>query len=377
MSDGLDNTDDDRKGGPRYAPGVRLVALARMAAGSRAGITIEHVMEELCVRRRTAERLIVALGEAFAELERIPGRDGEPTRWRLPGPAAAPLAVVGPEVIAAIEASAREHHARGEVERGQLLRHGALSLRVMMRPEVLRRAEPDIEGLMQGEGIAMRPGPRAVIPTGMLQTLRRGILGMQLVAIRYSSGSARRGDGAAATAGSDAASATRIIHPYGILYGGRGWLVAHVEGTPAMRLWRLDRILSADLLDRTFIRQEEFSLADYAARSFGVFQEEPVKVRLRFIPSAASEAGSWMFHPTQVLEPQEDGALVVSFEAGGAREICWHLFQWGGEVEILAPETLRETMREMLTASLDAHGAAGSPVRASAGGAGKLIKHPA
>jgi len=26
-------------------------------------------------------------------------------------------------------------------------------------------------------------------------------------------------------------------NPYGILYGGRGWLVAHVDELPEMRLW--------------------------------------------------------------------------------------------------------------------------------------------
>ena len=137
---------------------------------------------------------------------------------------------------------------------------------------------------MEAEGIAMRPGPRPVIAAGVLPTLRRAILGMQLVVVRY--------------AGPDAEEpATRILCPYGILYGGRGWLVAHVDGLPEMRLWRLDRIVSVDLLDRGFARREDFSLADYAAQSFGVFQEEPIDVVLRFAPEAADDAAGWVFHP--------------------------------------------------------------------------------
>jgi hypothetical protein len=50
-----------------------------------------------------------------------------------------------------------------------------------------------------------------------------------------------------------------------------------------LRLWRLDRIASVDLLDLGFARREDFSLSAYAARSFGVFQEEPVDVVLRFV----------------------------------------------------------------------------------------------
>ena len=55
----------------------------------------------------------------------------------------------------------------------------------MMRPEALRRAEPDIAALMEAEGIAMRPGPRPKVAPGVLSTLRRAILGMQLVVIQY------------------------------------------------------------------------------------------------------------------------------------------------------------------------------------------------
>ena len=121
-----------------------------------------------------------------------------------------------------------------------------------MRPDALRRAEPDVAALMEAEGIAMRPGPRPVIAPGVLPTLRRAILGMQLVVVRY--------------AGSDADEpTTRILCPYGILYGGRGWLVAHVEEMPEMRLWRLDRMVSIDLLDRGFARREDLDLAAYAA----------------------------------------------------------------------------------------------------------------
>src|ERR1700731_3261162 len=120
---------------------------------------------------------------------------------------------------------------RGEIDRAALLLEATTPLKAVMRPDALRRAEPDIAALMEAEGVAMRPGPRPVLAAGVLSTLRRAILCMQLGGVRY--------------AGPDAAEpATRILCPYGILYGGRGWLVAHVDGLPEMRLWQLDRIVS-------------------------------------------------------------------------------------------------------------------------------------
>jgi predicted DNA-binding transcriptional regulator YafY len=187
---------------------------------------------------------------------------------------------------------------------------------------------------MEAEGIAMRPGPRPVIAPGVLPTLRRAILSMQLVVVRY--------------AGPDADEPnTRILCPYGILYGGRGWLVAHVDELSGMRLWRLDRIVSIDLLDRGFARCEDFDLAVYAAQSFGVFQEEPIDVVLRFEPEAANDAARWIFHPTQRFEREPSGSLIVRFRSGGLQEMCWHLFTWGTAVRVIEPQELRMKLTAM------------------------------
>jgi predicted DNA-binding transcriptional regulator YafY len=204
----------------------------------------------------------------------------------------------------------------------------------MMRPSALARAETDIAALMEAEGVAMRPGPRPVVAAGVLPALRRALLGVQPVVVRYA------GPGATEPV-------TRILCPYGILYSGRGWLVAHVDGLPEMRLWRLDRIASVDLLDRGFARRKDFDLAAYAAQSFGVFQEEPIDVVLRFEPDAADDAAGWVFHPSQTMEREADGSLTVRFLAGGVQEMCWHLFTWGTAVAIAQPDTLRAAMEQM------------------------------
>ena len=161
---------------------------------------------------------------------------------------------------------------------------------------------------------------------------------MQLVVIQYEGPDSEK-------------SNARILCPYGILYGGRGWLVAHVDGLPEMRLWRLDRIVSIDLLDRGFKRREDFDLMTYAAQSFGVFQEDPIDVALRFTREAAEDASGWLFHPSQSMEHEKDGALTVRFRAGGLREMAWHLFTWGDAVTILAPEDLKAMMLDCLEAS--------------------------
>jgi predicted DNA-binding transcriptional regulator YafY len=318
-----------------------LLRLARHLAATRTGLTLDEMATELEVGRRTAERLRDSLAHMFPQMD-CWDDDERVRRWRLPGSALVGVIDVRAEAVAAIETSARECEVRGEADRAALLREASTTLRAVMRPDALRRAEPDIAALMEAEGVAMRPGPRPVLAAGVLPTLRRSILGMQPVVVRY--------------AGPDTVEpATRILCPYGILYGGRGWLVAHVDGLPEMRLWRLDRIVSVDLVDRGFKRREDFDLAAYAAQSFGVFQEEPIDVVLRFAPDAAEDAAGWQFHPTQSTAREAGGALTIRFRAGGVQEMCWHLFTWGTTVSVLAPEGLRTAIAEMGIATAQHH----------------------
>jgi predicted DNA-binding transcriptional regulator YafY len=332
----------------RYAPAERLLRLARHLAGTRTGLTLDEMATELEVGRRTAERLRDSLVAMFPQMDWWDDEE-RVRRWRLPGSALVGVIELRAEAVAAIETAARECDTRGEDNRAALLREASTTLRAVMRPDALRQAEPDIAALMEAEGIAMRPGPRPTIAAGVLSTLRRAILSMQLVVVRYASPDCLE-------------SAARILCPYGLLYGGRGWLVAHVDDLPEMRLWRLDRIVSVDLLDRGFSRREDFSLQTYAAQSFGIFQEEPFDVVLRFTPAAADDAARWLFHPSQSVKEEPDGTLTVRFRAGGMQEMSWHLFTWGSAVSVIAPVTLRIMLAKLAAAAACHHETCSDPL---------------
>jgi predicted DNA-binding transcriptional regulator YafY len=72
---------------------------------------------------------------------------------------------------------------------------------------------------------------------------------------------------------------------------------------------------------------------------------------LRVTPGGAAEARAWRWHPTQTVEDRPDGGVEVRFRASGMRELAWHLFSWGDQVEIVGPERLKAMMREALEAA--------------------------
>ena len=114
------------------------------------------------------------------------------------------------------------------------------------------------------------------------------------------------------------------------------------------RLFSLANISAVDLTEFSFPRRGDFSLAEFARRSFGVFQEAPISVVLRFAPEAAEDAARWLFHPSQSMTCGKDGSITIRFRAGGMQEMCWHLFTWGTAVTVAAPKELRIRLAELL-----------------------------
>ena len=138
----------------------------------------------------------------------------------------------------------------------------------------------------------------------------------------------------------------RIVEPYAVLIGIRRYLVAKPKADTEgpIRYYVAERIQSAVLTGESFVRDPGFDINQHAQRAFGAFQNDAEfgEVVWKFKPGVASHARAFLFRPTQVLEDQPDGSLIVRFSASGHLEMCWHLYMWGDQVEVLAPEILRK-----------------------------------
>ena len=129
-----------------------------------------------------------------------------------------------------------------------------------------------------------------------------------------------------------------------LLGEGRQYLVAFSDYAQDVRLFALAGFERIDLTEDVFERPADFNLGAWMQRSFGIWQENVYDVVWRFTPEAAPDARLYLFHPTQVMTDEPDGSLTVSFRAGGLWEMCWHLFRWGYQVEIISPMELRKAM---------------------------------
>lgn len=337
----------------RYERMGDLLRLAITLSGTRAGLSVAEIADSQRVHQRTAERMLAALRDAFPQIESIPG-DGRSLRWRLPQGALRGILATDAVELLEIESAARRLREEGAAEgRAEALETVAAKIRAALRPELLRRTETDTAALMEAEGTALRPGPRPHVAEHVLKGVRDAMLKLHRLRITYASG-------ALPPPGRE-----RIVEPLGVLHGQRPYLVAQIAGrafSPAV--FRLDRIMALEVLPDPFVRPASFSLQDYAARSFGVWQELPIEVTLRFTGTAAEEAMHYHFHPTQTRMPQSDGSLHVRFTAGGRLEMMQHFVTWGTLVEVIEPALLRAELAAWCGALAEHHRAAECPTSA-------------
>lgn len=318
----------------RYERVEDILNLAVMMQGSAEGASLGDIMERFGVSRRTAERMRDAVLRAFPQAGEVGLGDGY-KRWRIPAGTLNGLMSVPVGELAELQQAARRLERDGLDEQAALL-SGLADKVVALIPRARRVAlEPDMAALLEAEGLAMRPGPRARIADGVLAALREAILACGRVRLHYRSGITGE-------------ASRQPVEPYGLLYGNRPYLVAFNLNRRIrdFRLFRLSGVERVELTGETFERREDFSLRDYAARSFGVFQEEPVDVAWRFTPEAAPDAREYLFHPTQTVEEEPDGGLVVRFKAGGLREMAWHLYTWGDAVDVIEPRNFWQRVED-------------------------------
>lgn len=318
----------------RYEKADNLLQLALEMQAARFGLSLQDIQERFAIGRRTAMRMRDAVLRNFPQAEEVD--TGEKTkRWRIPSGTLDRLVSFSAEELADLERAISMMSASGQSDAAMRLRDLRTKVKTIQPADIARRTAPDIDALLEAEGFAMRPGPKPRVSGEVMEELRDAVKACAKVRIAYRN---RR----------NGKVNDRLVHPYGFLFGYRNYLVAFHEHPKAndFSLFSLSNIQSAEVLEDSFERDEAFSLPDFAARSFGVFQSEPEDVVWKFTPEAASTAAEFDFHPTQVLEPQDDGSLIVRFRAASDLEMAWHLYMWGDKVDVLAPDSLRDMVRD-------------------------------
>ena len=319
-----------------FAKAQELLKLAMMAT-RRSGVSLDEIMEEFGCVYRTAQRMTEALEAAFPQTETSEGDDRK-KRWRMPSRHVAALLSPSPEELAALSNGIAQLEQAGLLQEAALAKSLDRKVRALVPPEKGTRLAVDEEALLEALGHAARPGPRPAANRDVDLAIYEALKGPFLLRFPYR----KRGQ---------AKPVERIVAPHGLLLGVRRYLVARDIAKPPsapLQHFRVEEIEAAEVLEESFEFDHGFDIRRHAEKGFGSFENaaEYGDVVWRFSPEAAAHARRFVFHPTQTVEDEPDGSLLVRFKASGLLEMCWHLYAWGTAVEVLQPEQLREMVHQ-------------------------------
>jgi len=136
------------------------------------------------------------------------------------------------------------------------------------------------------------------------------------------------------------------VDPYTLLfYKGGLYLLAFAHNRRGLRTFAAERISAVELEKERFEIPDDFRPEEQFRSAFGIVEELPMQVRIRFAPAVAQTVKERIWHATQKLRSCKDGSVELSFTAGGKMEIISWLLSYGAHAEILEPSELREEMR--------------------------------
>jgi predicted DNA-binding transcriptional regulator YafY len=130
------------------------------------------------------------------------------------------------------------------------------------------------------------------------------------------------------------------------------------EPPDELRTLKVERICRAELIDERFALLEEFDPYNLLSHAWGIWytDQPPVEVALRFSPRVAGRVAETRWHPGERVEPQPDGSLIWRVEIAEPLEMLPWIRGWGADVEVLAPEGIREMLRQEMRAAAEIYG---------------------
>ena len=149
-------------------------------------------------------------------------------------------------------------------------------------------------------------------------------------------------------------SLSRIISPQQLVHYRDNWYVdAWCHLRKEVRSFAIDAISESEQLDVDAKDLDSEQLRVSMKSGYGIFGGEANSfAKLKFSPERARWVQHEVWHPAQVGKLNEDGSYTLEFPYSDERELIGDLLKHGAEVEVLSPQTLRQSVSHEIRKSL-------------------------
>lgn len=133
----------------------------------------------------------------------------------------------------------------------------------------------------------------------------------------------------------------RAVDPYRLWYANNGlYLVGHDQWKNDLRVFAVDRIQWVKPTNRRFEIPPDFDFEKFTATAFNMIWGETQEVKIRFSPWQAKYIQERTWHPSQQIESQPDGSMILTLRVADLGEVKRWLIGFGAEAEVLEPHEL-------------------------------------
>ena len=141
-----------------------------------------------------------------------------------------------------------------------------------------------------------------------------------------------------------------ILSPYLLEPSGIGfatYVIGHSSSADQLRTYKVERIQSAQLLREGFEIPETFPGLELLKNAWSIYYgDETIEVVLRFNPEVARrvQETNWRTATPPQPDPEKPNHLRLTFHVADTTDLKPWIRTWGANVEVLAPESLRDEM---------------------------------
>ncbi|ANY71243.1 transcriptional regulator [Paenibacillus ihbetae] len=133
----------------------------------------------------------------------------------------------------------------------------------------------------------------------------------------------------------------RIVAPYGLVLVQGNWImIARCDLRQEVRHFRLSRMRDVTVLEERYSLPHGFKLSQYRPPD-----DRKLHVMIRANPEMTDKIAETAGFYIEAAE-QRERSLLVQFRVRQPEELLPHVLSWGGDVEVLEPESFRNRIRE-------------------------------
>lgn len=206
--------------------------------------------------------------------------------------------------------------------------------------EGARRRVEEVLALLPDEAVPDETGDRVARgpfthDAALFAELRRALRERRVARVAY-----RRSDATS--------SESRDVRPYALAAARDAWyLVAHCERAGEVRIFRLDRMASVEVLDAAYEIPADFALDDWVHDGMAFRAEHAGTLRVRYGPAVAR----WIAE-REGRAVDADGSITVDHPLADESWAVRHALQYGADAEVLEPASVRREIARRMEAIL-------------------------